>query len=84
MTASAKALLAPSVDRLRAGLLELINVCPVNQDNPADCPLFALRKMGRRQRLHWVAALERADLEYLATYHNVCMSVRLNARRLAV
>jgi len=81
MTALVQLLLPSSVDGLRASLLELINVCPVEQCNPADCPLFPLRKMDHRQRLHWFASLDRTDLEYLAAYHYVCMNVRLGARR---
>ena len=84
MTAPAQVLLTSSVDALRASLLELVNVCPVEQCNPTDCPLFLLRKMNRRQRLGWFAALNRTDLEYLAAYHNVCMNVRLSAHPLAV
>ena len=84
MTARASWSLPASVDALRAGLLELVNVCPVERCNPVDCPLFPLRKMERRRRRLWFNALDRTDLEYLATYHHVCMNVRLNARRLAV
>ena len=82
MSASVRSLLPASVDVLRDNLLELVNVCPVEQCNPADCPLFPLRKMDYRQRLHWFAALARTDLEYLAAYHYVCMGVRLDARQL--
>jgi hypothetical protein len=74
-------LLPLSVDDLRASLLELIEVCPAEQCNPADCPLFQLRKMNHRQRLDWFASLDRADLEYLAAYHYACMNIRLGARR---
>ena len=74
--------LPSSVDALRASLLDLINVCPVEECNPADCPLFALREMGHRERLHWFASLDRADVEYLAAYHYVCMKIKLGAHQL--
>jgi hypothetical protein len=77
VSASVPTLLPTSVDELRASLLELINVCPVEQCNPADCPLFMLRKMNPAQRLQWFASLSQADLEYLANYHYACMNIRL-------
>ena len=82
-TASFRSSLPASVEALRASLLDLVNICPVERCNPADCLLFPLRKMDRRGRRLWFYALNRTDLEYLATYHHVCMNVRLNARRLA-
>jgi hypothetical protein len=81
MTAPMQPPLPSSVSELRASLLELIHVCPVEQCNPADCPLFPLRQMNYRQRLLWFCALSQTDLEYLAAYHNVCMNVKLSARR---
>ncbi len=81
MTAPMQPPLPSSVGELQANLSEVLNACPVEQCNPADCPLFPLRKMNYRQRLLWFCALGRADLEYLAAYHNVCMNIKLNARR---
>ena len=74
--------LPSSLDGLRAGLLELVNICPVEKCNPADCPLFALRGLNRRQRHEWLGALNQADLEYLAIYHYVCMNIKLGAQHL--
>lgn len=82
MTAPMQLPLPSSVGDLRASLLELIDACPVERCNPADCPLFPLRKMNYRQRRLWFLALSPTDLEYLAAYHNVCMNVRLSARGL--
>ena len=70
-----------SVDDLRAGLLEILNACPVEQCNPPDCPLFRVRNMTPRQRLRWFTSLDHADVEYLASYHYACMNVRLGALR---
>jgi hypothetical protein len=69
------------IDELRAGLLELTEACPVDQCNPADCPLNALREMRPADRLCWFNALSQADLEYLAAYHYACMKVRISSRR---
>ena len=80
VSASVPSLLPSGVDDLRGSLLELIKVCPVERCNPVDCPLFLLRKMNYRQRLHWFGLLGRADLEYLALYHYVCMNIRLGGR----
>jgi len=81
MTAPMQPPLPSSISELRASLLELLNTCPVEQCNPADCPLFSLRQKNYRQRLLWFCALGREDLEYLAAYHHVCMNLKLNARR---
>jgi len=81
MNAPAHPPLPSSVSELRASLLVLLDTCPVEKCNPADCPLFSLRKMHYRERLLWFCALSRDDLEYLAAYHHVCMNVKLDARR---
>lgn len=84
MNAPAQRPTALSVSELRANLLDLLKVCPVDLCNPVDCPLFPLRKMDYRRRLLWFSALSREDLEYLAAYHNVCMGIKLNARQSTV
>lgn len=62
-------------DELRASLSALMDCCPVDQCNPVDCPLFALRKMERREREQWFEALNEADLGYLAAYHYECQNL---------
>jgi len=62
---------------LRASLLELAEACPVDRCNPEDCPLFALRQMKLEQRLGWFETLDEDDLAYLATYHHVCLTTKL-------
>jgi hypothetical protein len=64
---------------LRANLLELVDACPVHQDNPHDCPLFPLRKMKPATRVQWFKALSRDDLDYLAAYHYACLNVRVES-----
>lgn len=83
MNAPVSSLASASPEELRASLLELINVCPLEHCNPPDCPLFALRNMRPRERVAWLNALAQADLEYLAAYHYACMNVRLGNPRAA-
>jgi len=64
---------------LRANLLQLSEACPFHLANPTDCPLFALRKMEPRKRLQWFNALSESDLAYLATYHRVCLTIRVES-----
>jgi len=64
-------------DELRASLLSLAKNCPVDECNPKDCPLYSLRKMEPMQRLQWFNALTEDDLVYLATYHHVCMDIKV-------
>jgi len=64
-------------DELRATLLSLTKACPVDECNPKDCPLYSVRKMEPMQRLQWFNALSEDDLVYLATYHHVCMNIKV-------
>ena len=68
------------VEELRANLLTLATACPFDQCNPADCPLFPVRQMKPRARTHWLQSLPEADLIYLATYHQVCLSTKVEAK----
>jgi hypothetical protein len=64
---------------LRANLLELTEACPFHHSNPEDCPLFLLRKMKPRKRLQWFNALPENDLVYLASYHRVCFTTKVES-----
>ena len=66
-------------NELRANLLALSEACPSHDANPEDCPLFLLRKMKPRNRLQWLNALTDNDLVYLATYHRVCFTTKVDA-----
>jgi len=75
--ATLKTISQRSKDELRASLLSLTKACPVDECNPKDCPLYSLRKMEPAQRLQWFNALAEDDLAYLATYHHVCMGIKV-------
>ena len=64
---------------LRANLLQISEACPFHLANPGDCPLFPLRRMGPTKRLQWVNALSESDLAYLATYHRVCLRIKVES-----
>ena len=64
---------------LRDNLVALLEVCPFHRSNPEECPLFELRKMKPAQRLQWFDALAEDDLVYLATYHHICLSTKMDA-----
>jgi hypothetical protein len=66
-------------DELRANLLELSEACPFDQTNPGDCPLFPLRKKKPAKRLQWLNALTENDLAYLAAYHRVCLTIKVES-----
>jgi hypothetical protein len=72
-----KASLGQQRDGLLVNLSELSKACPFHQSNPEDCPLFPLRKMKSTKRLRWLRALSEADLSYLATYHHICLRIKL-------
>jgi hypothetical protein len=67
----------PQRNKLRANLLALSEICPFDDCNPVDCPLFKLRQMKPRDRLQWFSALSEADLVYLATYHHICLTTKV-------
>lgn len=69
------------IDELRAGLVGLAYCCPVDRCNPAECPLYLLRKLPPAERLLWLDSLNEADTQYLALYHKVCMTIKLEKRR---
>jgi hypothetical protein len=64
---------------LRANLLHLSEACPFHLANPEDCPLFQLRTMEPTKRLQWVNAQSESDLAYLATYHRVCLRIKVES-----
>jgi len=66
-------------DELRANLLKLSDACPFHPSNPEDCPLFPLRSLEPAKRRQWIEALSEGDLEYLATYHRVCLRIKLES-----
>ena len=66
-----------SADQLRDRLFDVLEACPAGQCNPHDCPMFPLRQMNLSARIAWLSSLEWPDLEYLASYHYVCLRVKL-------
>lgn len=69
---------------LRDNLLSLVQHCPVELSNPADCPLFAVRKAGPARRLQWFNNLSEDDMVYLNAYHCVCARIKMETRRQAL
>jgi hypothetical protein len=68
-------------DQLQASLIALTKCCPVDDCNAEDCPLLSVRKMRRPARLKWFKALTEDDLNFIAAYHHVCMSLKLVENR---
>jgi hypothetical protein len=66
-------------EQLRARLFELADICPFDECNPDDCPLYRLRSLPAKERLAWWRALPEDDLIYLAAYHYVCYGMKLRA-----
>jgi hypothetical protein len=66
-------------NELRANLSKLGEACPFDETNHQDCPLFSLREMRPTRRLQWFDALTEDDLGYLAAYHHVCFTIRVES-----
>jgi hypothetical protein len=64
---------------LQANLLKLLEACPFDETTPQDCPLFSPRKMRPTKHLQWFDALTEDDLAYLAAYHHVCFTIRVES-----
>ena len=54
----------------------LIVACPVSQDNPAICPLRAVRHLSLRERYRWLDSLEPLQLRRLLEQHAECIVTR--------
>jgi hypothetical protein len=67
-------------DELQAYILGVATACPLEQCNPEDCPLFELRRLEPGVRMAWLKTLEESDLEYLASYHFVCLNLKVEKR----
>jgi hypothetical protein len=72
-----QAVLSEQQNELLADLLKLSVACPFDQTNPQDCPLSRLRRMKMAKRSRWLHALTEEDLAYLAGYHRVCLTVKI-------
>jgi hypothetical protein len=64
---------------LRDNALRLDIHCPVDRSNPADCPLFAIRKLGPAKRVQWFHDLTGDDLIYLNAYHSICFRIKMES-----
>ena len=47
--------------------------CPVGPKNPEMCPLYPVRKRRPSTRARWIESLKPEDLEFVVTYHKVCL-----------
>jgi hypothetical protein len=67
-------------DELLLSLAELSDACPVHHLNPEDCPLYPLRRLELKKRQRWLKSLSEDDLGYLATYHHVCLKLKVESQ----
>jgi len=58
--------------QLKRTVSQLAEACPIGPKNPQMCPLYPVRKQRPPFRARWIDSLEREDLEFVATYHQVC------------
>jgi len=66
----------PELDERRRLIAELTCECPVNKDNPADCPLANVRKLSPEERRKWVQDLPESEVNYLIAYHHLCLRTK--------
>ena len=68
------------LDKKRQELLTLLEKCPVNEDNPQDCPLHSVRKNDTQAQLEWVTELSDTELSGVFSYHNTCYSRKIRKK----
>lgn len=66
-------------EHLLSDIIHLTLACPHDNSNPPFCPLHEVRKMTREEIIKWIRMLSDEDLQYLATYHQVCLQWRATA-----
>jgi hypothetical protein len=57
-------------------VLKLTVACPHDNSNPPYCPLHEVRKLSVEERMKWAEALSDEEMQYLGTYHQVCLQWR--------
>ena len=65
-----------SLAALRAELLAVTKTCEVARCSTDGCPLCKLASLPLAKRRAWLAALNPAELQYLASYHRVCVRLK--------
>jgi hypothetical protein len=61
---------------LNENLASLVDACPQTKNNPADCPLCEVRKLGPEAISTWLDGLRAEEKEYLMLYHQCCLVIR--------
>ena len=61
---------------LASQVLHLTLGCPHDMGNPPCCPLNKIRELTPAERVQWVLMLTDEELEYLSTYHEICLHWR--------
>lgn len=64
---------------LVARAFALCVACPLNQDNPADCPLHTIRHMPVTERFAWVKQASDMRLSELCDHHCSCLTEKERA-----
>jgi len=60
-------------EELASNILQLTTGCPYGFDNPDFCPLHGVSMLEPAERAKWVEMLTDEELEYLSTYHEICL-----------
>ena len=58
----------------KSRIMGLLVACPIHQDNPADCPLHALRTQPMRNRYSWMNELPPLQVQCLMEQHGACFA----------
>ena len=54
--------------------------CPLDNCNTPNCPLHKVRSLLLEEKIKWVRGLSDEDIEYLTTYHQICLQWMNDAR----
>jgi hypothetical protein len=63
-------------EALVAYIVGLAVACPMNQDNPSQCPFHEWRQKSMNERYTWINSLSDGELRRLANHHCSCLATK--------
>lgn len=60
-------------DATAARLIGLVMACPLQQDNPSDCPLHKIRQLPVKERFIWVKSRAQKEALEILRQHSICL-----------
>ncbi len=62
----------------RLKLTFILDNCPLNHNNPVDCPLYQLRASSIKEKNKWLENLSEKEINNILDQHEICYSEKKN------